>query len=267
MNDFTRQAIVITGASGGIGTAIAARCAAMGYTLYLQGYKRIDSLTAFAQQYRAKGGIIKTLAANLADPVEQDFFVDSVLESIDQEKQVLHGWINAAGVDLMALSRRKASFDEKLSKILAIDVTSVTRMSRRVGVYLCDRQTEQGYSSVPLILFFGWDGVERGQEGETAQLYSLAKGAVLAFSRSLAQSLAPKVRVCSISPGWIKTTWAPLATARSVTRVEKESLAKRWGTADEVAAVAQFLLSDDASYLNGQNIVVNGGYNYRFEPS
>ncbi|MBQ2789375.1 MAG: SDR family oxidoreductase, partial [Thermoguttaceae bacterium] len=115
----------------------------------------------------------------------------------------------------------------------------------------------------PALVLFGWDGVERGMEGETAQLYAVCKGAVVSFGRSLAQELAPEVRVNVVSPGWIRTTWGAVASEAAAKRVAAESLSGRWGTAEEVAAVVRFLTSDAAAYVNGQNVPVNGGFSFR----
>ena len=109
------------------------------------------------------------------------------------------------------------------------------------------------------LVFFGWDGVTYGQTGETAQLYGAAKGAVLGFCRSLAQTLAPEVRVRCLSPGWIRTRWGTLASEEFQRLGADDSLLGRWGEPSEVADAVLFLVSPQANFVDGIDIRLNGG--------
>jgi 3-oxoacyl-[acyl-carrier protein] reductase len=95
--------------------------------------------------------------------------------------------------------------------------------------------------------------------GDSGELFAATKGAVMAFSRSLAASLAPQVRVNCIAPGWIKTAWGQRASDDWQQRAKRESLLGRWGTPEDVARVARFLCGPSADFLTGQVIAVNGG--------
>jgi 3-oxoacyl-[acyl-carrier protein] reductase len=81
----------------------------------------------------------------------------------------------------------------------------------------------------------------------------------MAFSRSLARSLAPEVRVNCVAPGWIKTAWGEQASDYWQQRAVRESLLGRWGTPEDVAAAVRFLVSPAAGFITGQVIAVNGG--------
>jgi 3-oxoacyl-[acyl-carrier protein] reductase len=81
----------------------------------------------------------------------------------------------------------------------------------------------------------------------------------MAFTKSLAVTLAPKVRVNCIAPGWIKTSWGEFASATWQERVLHETPLGRWGTPADVAAAAVWLASPAASFVTGQTIRVNGG--------
>ncbi|MEI6541729.1 MAG: SDR family oxidoreductase, partial [Planctomycetota bacterium] len=118
------------------------------------------------------------------------------------------------------------------------------------------RFQEQGRGT---ILNIGWDQSDRGMEGDSGELFATAKNAVMGFSRSLAVSLAPHVRVNCIAPGWIRTAWGENASDYWQQRVMTETPLKRWGEPQDIANMARFLLSDDASYITGQVIYVNGG--------
>jgi 3-oxoacyl-[acyl-carrier protein] reductase len=81
----------------------------------------------------------------------------------------------------------------------------------------------------------------------------------MAFTRSLALSLAPTVRVNGLAPGWIRTDWGEGASSVWQERVLRETPLARWGTPEDVAATACFLVSPAAAFLTGQIIRVNGG--------
>ena len=96
------------------------------------------------------------------------------------------------------------------------------------------------------IVTMGWDQAETGMEGDSGELFAATKGAIMAFTRSLALSLAPEVRVNALAPGWIKTAWGESASAAWQDRVLRETPLARWGTPEDVARVARFLVGPDA---------------------
>lgn len=89
--------------------------------------------------------------------------------------------------------------------------------------------------------------------------YLIAKASILAFSKSLARSLSPKVRVNSVALGSIETKWLNWLKPHEVEELKRSTLVKRLGTPKEAANVIAFLLSDDSSYINGQVVIVDGG--------
>ena len=243
-----QKTALITGASGGIGRATVRLLAGSGTDLILHGHANraaLESLVAeLKSHYPATN--ITTVYADLSQESERERFIDDV-SSIGYAPDIL---VPAAGCDLMSNAMKQLPFDERFAKLWQVDVVSAVRIARFFG----ERMKPGG-----VIVFFGWDGVEYGMAGETAQLYAAAKGAVQGFSRSLAKSLAPEVRVNCVAPGWIKTTWGETASLATDERVAAETLARRWGTAEDVAEVVQFLVSDAAAYVNNQTIYVNGG--------
>jgi 3-oxoacyl-[acyl-carrier protein] reductase len=110
-----------------------------------------------------------------------------------------------------------------------------------------------------VILNMGWDQADTGMEGDSGQLFGATKAAVMAFTKSLALSLAPQVRVNCLAPGWIRTAWGEHASAKWQERVRRETPLGRWGTPEDVARVARWLVSPHASYITGQIVRINGG--------
>ena len=244
----TRKTALITGASGGIGRATARLLVRSGIDLILHGNANRVSLESLIAELKSchPAAQVTPVYADLSLEAEQERLINTVASQCP----VLDILVLAAGCDLMNAAMKQLSFDKRFTKLWQVDVVSAMRLSRFFG----ERMKPGG-----AIVFFGWDGVEYGMAGETAQLYAAAKGAVQGFSRSLAKTLAPEVRVNCVAPGWIKTTWAETASPATDKQVAAGSLARRWGTAEEVAEVVRFLVSEEASYINNQTIDVNGG--------
>lgn len=258
-----KKTALITGASGGIGRAVAELLAQDQINLILHGNanrKRLESLAAKIVATHPDLNV-HIVPGDLASQSGQDEVIENV-SAIYPAPDIL---VLAAGLDLMSEEMKQQSFEERLSAILQVDVTASIRLaryfSRRMGEMRQNQNSGNSQSNMDqgVIVFFGWDGVESGMAGETAQIYATAKGAVQGFFRSLAQTVAPHVRVNCVAPGWVKTTWGKTASPEINERVAAESLAHRWGEAEEVAELVRFLVSDSASYINGQTICVNGG--------
>jgi 3-oxoacyl-[acyl-carrier protein] reductase len=109
------------------------------------------------------------------------------------------------------------------------------------------------------IINMSWDHVSQGMAGENPGIYSVAKGAVASFSRSLAREVAPAIRVNILAPGFIQTAFGEEADPKFRKKVIDMTPLARWGKPEDVAGAALFLASDDASFLTGQTIMINGG--------
>jgi 3-oxoacyl-[acyl-carrier protein] reductase len=126
-------------------------------------------------------------------------------------------------------------------------------LARGIGRWMRDRE---GGSIVTI----GWDQAATGMEGDSGELFATSKGAVMAFTRSLARSLAPQVRVNCVAPGWIRTAWGEGASEAWQRRAVRESLLGRWGTPDDIASAVAWLASPEATFVTGQILAVNGGF-------
>lgn len=164
----------------------------------------------------------------------------------------LDGWVHNAGADLLTGEGAKADFATKLDRLWQVDVAACLHATREIG----QRFRDQGHGS---ILTIGWDQADRGMEGDSGELFATAKNAIMGFTRSLAVSLAPQVRVNCIAPGWIQTAWGETAPPVWQARVLRETPLQRWGQPQDIANLARFLLSREAAYITGQVINANGG--------
>jgi 3-oxoacyl-[acyl-carrier protein] reductase len=186
--------------------------------------------------------------ADLGDVSVLTSFVDSCWSELKH----VDIWVNCAGVDLLTGPASDWPFSDKLQRLYEVDVRSTLLLSRLAGARMI--AADGG-----VILNIGWDQAERGMEGDSGELFAAAKSAIMGFTRSLAVSLAPKVRVNCLAPGWIRTKWGEGASSVWQERVVRETPLRRWGTPEDVAAVARFLVSREAGYMTGQVIYVNGG--------
>jgi NAD(P)-dependent dehydrogenase (short-subunit alcohol dehydrogenase family) len=161
--------------------------------------------------------------------------------------------VNNAGADTLTGEAARWPFERKLEALLAVDVRATMLLGRGLG----KRMKEAGGGGV--VLNMGWDQAETGMEGDSGELFAAAKGAVMAFSKSLALSLAPQVRVHCLAPGWVRTAWGERASEAWQERVRRETPLARWGRPEDVAAAARWLAAPAARYLTGQVVRVNGG--------
>lgn len=241
--------VVITGASSGIGAAIACEFAAAGADhVLIHCAKSVDLAENVAGQVAEYGAQTTVLAADFNDRGETVKFADKAWA----ESGPFDVWVNNAGVDLLTGAGRDLDYADKLDAVYTVDVRSTALLCRIIG----QRMKEQGRGC---LLNIGWDQADRGMEGDSGELFSASKNAIMGMSRSLSVSLAPEVRVNCIAPGWIQTAWGENASDVWQQRVLDETPLKRWGLPTDIAKAARFLASDDAAYITGQVVNVNGG--------
>lgn len=239
---------IVLGSTAGIGRATAIELAAAGAAVIVHGRRSPEAAEAVAADCRALGVRSAVLMADLADREAGDRLVESAWDTWGG----LDAWLHLAGADVLTGPSAKLPFADKLDRLWAVDVVSTLRLCRAVGRLM--KQEGRG-----AIVTMGWDQAETGMEGDSGELFAATKGAVLAFTRSLALSLAPEVRVNAVSPGWIRTAWGEGASDPWQRRVIAETPLARWGTPEDVARVAAFLVGPAAEFLTGQVVRVNGG--------
>lgn len=243
------QTALVTGASGGIGRAIVRALASRGAACLVHAHQHRASAEEAASAITAQGGQALVVTADIAAVRGRETLVDDAWSW----RNGVDIWVNNAGADILSGEAGHWPFERKLAELWNVDVQATMLLCREVG-----RRMQQRGSGV--LINVGWDQAEFGMAGESGELYAAAKGAVMAFSRSLARSLAPMVRVNCVAPGWIKTAWGQEASDYWQRRAAGEALLGRWGTPDDVAASVAFLAGPDAAFLTGLCLPVNGGF-------
>ncbi len=239
---------LVTGSTSGIGKAIALEFAAGGADVIVHGRRSAEAAEDVARRVRVRGGQAAVLLADLRDPTE----VTSLADRAWSQWQGLDVLVSNAGADTLTGDAAGWPFERKLAELLAVDVTASVTLARSLG----RRMKAAGGGT---ILTMGWDQAETGMEGDSGELFALTKGAVMAFTRSLALSLAPEVRVNALAPGWVKTAWGETASAGWQERAVRETPLGRWGRPEDVAALARWAISPGAAYVTGQVLRANGG--------
>jgi len=239
---------MVTGSSSGIGKAIAMELARAGADVLIHGRRSVEQTRAVSSDVARLGVRSDVVMADLRDEAQCGRFLDETWNRWDG----LDVWINNAGADTLTGEAAHWPFERKLAELWAVDVRATMVLARAVGQRM--RQRGRG-----VIVNMGWDQADTGMAGDSGEMFAAVKGAVMAFSKSLALSLAPEVRVLCVAPGWIRTAWGEKASETWQTRVLRETPLGRWGTPEDVARTVRWLVSPAAGFLTKQIVRVNGG--------
>jgi len=237
---------LVTGGSRGIGRAIALELAAAGARVAIQGRSAAGTTEVANRLGTAHAG---TFLANLSRVEAAGGLAAEVAAALPEIDTV----VLFAGADLLTGDAAKWPFERKLAELLQVDVTASILLARGLGRHMRDRGRG-------VVITCGWDQAAVGMEGDSGELFAAAKGAVMAFTRSLARSLGPEVRANCVAPGWIRTAWGEQASEAWQRRAVRESMLRRWGTPEDVAGVVRWLVAPAAGFVTGQIVPVNGGF-------
>jgi 3-oxoacyl-[acyl-carrier protein] reductase len=235
---------VVTGASSGIGAAIAAAFGGAGATVLVTHRDSEHEALAVAEPI---GALVAQADLRTRDACE------ALVAQAREQLGGLDVWVNNAGADVLTGAAAEWDWERKLELLLAVDLKGTVACSYAAGAVM------GAQSGGGTILNMSWDHVTEGMAGHNPELFSAVKGGVLAFSKSLARSLAPRVRVNVLSPGWIETAFAHQADRDFHRSVEESTPLARWGRPEDVAAAALWLASPEASFITGQAVNINGG--------
>lgn len=236
---------LIAGASGGIGAATARAFAQAGYGVAIHAHRNVDKLHALAQELSALSVPVLEVCADLSDPVQAKTMVDNVLEKFCQ----LDILVCCSGLSHVGLV---TDIDPQQWKTLfGVNVDGMHYCCQAVLPHMVHRK-----EGCILTVSSMW-----GQVGASCEVaYSATKGAVIAYTKALAQEVGPSnIRVNCIAPGVIATEMNAHLSPEDLEALADETPLGRIGTPEECATCALFLASEGASFVTGQVLAPNGG--------
>jgi 3-oxoacyl-[acyl-carrier protein] reductase len=241
MFDLTGRKALVTGASGGIGEAIARALHQQGATVGLHG-TRLEKLEALAGEL---GERAKVFTANLADRGE----VKALGQKAEAELEGVDILVNNAGITRDGLFVRMS--DEDFDAVLDVNLGAVFRLTRELTHPMMRRRFGRIVNITSVV------GVT-GNPGQTN--YCASKAGMIGFSKSLAQEIASRnVTVNCVAPGFIESAMTGKLNDKQKETIMGAIPMRRMGAGAEVAAAIVFLASNEASYVTGQTLHVNGG--------
>ena len=240
MFDLSGRTALVTGASGGIGEAIARQLHAQGATLVLAG-RRSEALAALAE---ALGERARVEVAELSDPQAAEQLIAAAADGGGPD--VL---INNAGLTRDNLAVRMK--DEDWQTVLEVNLTAVFRLTRAALRGMMRRRWGRIVNVTSIVALTGNPGKVN---------YAAAKAGMIGMTKSLAAEVATRgITVNCVAPGFIETPMTAALSEDQRRRLLERVPVGRLGTPDDVAAAIGYLASQEAAYVTGQTLHVNGG--------
>jgi len=234
--------ILITGANRGIGHNILKKIATCGYTVIVTSRSKAgaDMISDAIKDHNGKGVVM--------DVTNQDS-INTSINKIKEDYGVIYGLVNNAGITNDNLLMRMS--DEQWNSVIETNLTSLYRVTKSVVKDMMKARTGRIVNIGSIVGLMG----NAGQSN-----YSATKSGLLGFTKSLARELSSRnINVNAVSPGFIDTDMTKALSDDQIESLTKNIPLGRIASPDEVSSVVAFLLSDDSSYITGENINVNGG--------
>jgi len=241
MFDLSGKAALVTGASGGIGGAIARALHRQGAAVTLSG-TRADALE---QLKTSLGDRTHVIAARMDEAAD----IDRLAKEAEAAMGKIDILVNNAGITRDNISMRMK--DEEWEKVLLVNLTGTFRLTRATMRGMMRRRAGRVINITSIV----------GVTGNPGQAnYAAAKAGLIGMSKSLAQELASRgITVNCVAPGFIATPMTDALTDDQKRAILARVPADRLGTPDEIAAGVVFLASEEAAYVTGQTLHINGG--------
>ncbi|MDX2258544.1 MAG: 3-oxoacyl-[acyl-carrier-protein] reductase [Hyphomicrobiaceae bacterium] len=243
MFDLTGKTALVTGATGGIGGAIAKAFHQAGATVAVSGRQQ-DKLDALAAELGAR---VHVLPCDLADRAQVAGLVDAAVTALGR----LDILVNNAGLtkDNLFMVMK----DEQWDDVIAVNLTSTFMLMRSAARHMMRAKTGFGR----IINISSVSGVF-GNPGQGN--YAASKAGMIGMTKSLAREVASRgITANCIAPGFIQTPMTDVLNEKQVGEISKMIPAQRFGTPDDIAAAALYLAGASGGYMTGQTLHVNGG--------
>lgn len=234
------KTILVTGASSGIGRGVAIACSKMGATVYINGRNQEKLDSTFKQLANGKH---KVVAADLTD--------HNAVNLMMEDLPALDGVVHCAGIGQRVLC--KSVTEQEVEQVMNTNFKSPVLLQQAL---LSNKKINKGASIVFIASIASWS------PSIGNAFYSASKGAIISYANCLSLELAPRnIRVNCISPAMV---WTDLILQESIDNEqlkedEKKYPLKRYGTPEDIANLAIYMLSDASAWMTGSNVMISGG--------
>ena len=244
MSHLTGKVALVTGASQGIGRAIALDLAKHGATVALAA-RSLDKLESLAQEIASTGGTARAFALD----VTSEDSIKSCAKAVLADLGACHILVNNAGItrDGLALRMKLADFDD----ILRANLTSAFLLTQAVISSMMKARWGRVINITSVV----------GETGSAGQAnYAASKAGMIGLTKSLAREFASRnITINAVAPGFIATAMTNALTDDQKSSILAQVPLGRYGTVDDIASAVSFLASDAAAYITGHTLDVNGG--------
>lgn len=242
--DLRGKYIFVTGASRGIGRQIAIELSAAGASLMLHYNQRIDAINETRGLCESNGAHVDVVQGD----VGTDEGILSMVEAVERASNQINGLVNNAGIYFGKSLEETSANDWDL--MINTNLRSTFLLTKHLAPVLVDNSAIVNISSI-----LGMRAAGGAHE------YQVSKAGIVHLTKSLALELAPRIRVNAVAPGFIMTDinrsgWENDTFKKNV---ENETPMARWGRPRDIAKAVRFLMSEDANFITGQILSVDGG--------
>jgi len=242
---FTDKVVIVTGGSRGIGKAIALRFGSLGAKVAVNYLSNAAAAEEVVEAIRSQGGEALAIRADVGDPAEASALIEQVLETWGRVDCL----VNNAGITRDTLLLRMT--EEAWSSVINTNLTSVYNCTKAVLRPMFKQRSGVIINIASVVGIIG----NAGQAN-----YAAAKAGIIAFTKSIAREAAARnIRVNAVAPGFIESDMTAKLPPEVVAQYQNNIPLGRLGSPDDVAKAVTFLASEDASYITGQTLVVDGG--------
>ncbi len=240
------KTVIITGGSKGIGAATAILFARKGYNVVIGYNESYQSANLLTRSLVSQGYPVMAMKANVTNKLETELLIKETVYKFGTVDVL----VNNAGVSVTGLITDTDEFDS--DKVFDVNLKGVYNCCRAVTPTMVNKKSGKIINISSM-----W-----GQVGASCEVaYSASKAGVIGLTKALAKELSPSgINVNCIAPGLIETTMNSNISVEDLNDFVESIPLGRMGSPDEIAAAVYFLASDDADYITGQVLGINGGY-------
>jgi 3-oxoacyl-[acyl-carrier protein] reductase len=237
---------IVTGASRGIGRAIAERFAAEGARVVVNAVSGMANARAVVDSITGRGGEAIAVQADVSRATDVDALVRAARDRFGR----IDVLVNNAGV--MITKGVLETSEDDWNRTIAVNLTGPYLCSKAVAPIMIEQQ------GGTIINMSSNSGLYHPSAMRFTE-YVVSKAGLNGLTKALALALGPYVTVNAICPGWIRTDMVEVIDPEVQQRILDETALNRWGTPDDIASAAAFLASPDAAFITGELLIVAGG--------